>query len=122
VTDRATDIRYAGTGRSRVSYQVRGSGPLDLVFVVGGPVAGDEMAEAPSSQRAFHRLASFSRLITLDFRGIGLSDPIDETVPAIDAMAADILAVLNHLGSTSAAILALDFAAPAAISLAVSEP
>jgi class 3 adenylate cyclase len=113
------DIRFAGAGDSRVSYRVHSDGPLDLVFLVGGPVAGEEITELAASQRALHRLASYSRLITLDFRGIGLSDPIDDSVPAMEAMAADILSVLDDVGSTSAAILALDFAAPAAISLAV---
>ena len=60
---------------SHVAFQVIGDGPLDLVSVGYGNVVSIDMRdEEPHVRRFEERLASFSRLIRFDPRGIGLSD------------------------------------------------
>jgi len=67
-------IRYAKAGEVSIAYRVLGDGPLDLVWVPGLS-SNIEMEWADPFQVGFwRRLASFSRLIAFDKRGMGLSD------------------------------------------------
>jgi pimeloyl-ACP methyl ester carboxylesterase len=69
--------RYARSGDAHIAYQVLGEGGPDLLYLSSGTISIDSIDEEPGFAR-FHRgLASFSRLIRMDLRGIGLSDPID---------------------------------------------
>ena len=70
------ETRYARSeDGSHVAFQVIGDGPLDLVTVGYGNVVSIDMRdEEPHVRRFEERLASFSRLIRFDPRGIGLSD------------------------------------------------
>ena len=71
------ETRYARNGAIHLAYQVLGSGPPDLLMVGPGPNAHVDYAwMEPSLARFMRRLASFSRLVTYDNRGVGLSDPI----------------------------------------------
>jgi class 3 adenylate cyclase len=56
--------------------------------------------------RFLRRLAGFSRLIRLDVRGTGLSDPVSpKDWPTVEQRAEDLLAVLDAVGSERAALL-----------------
>jgi pimeloyl-ACP methyl ester carboxylesterase len=70
--------RYAKSGGVSIAYQVVGEGPKDLVFVPGFVSNVETWWEQPQLARCMERLASFSRLILLDKRGTGLSDPVAE--------------------------------------------
>jgi class 3 adenylate cyclase len=100
-------VRYARShdGQS-VAYQVSGAGPLDLVFIPDWVTNLEVMREEPSIARFFDRLASFSRLICLDKRGSGLSDPVPlGAIPTIEEWMHDVCTVLDDLGSSRAALL-----------------
>src|SRR5262249_61599142 len=73
------ETRYARSGNLHIAYQVVGDGPVDLVFVHGWISHVEHLWEEPSLARFLTRLASFSRLILLDKRGTGLSDPVPST-------------------------------------------
>ena len=71
------ETRYARNGPIHLAYQVLGSGPPDLLVVNSGPNSHvDYMWAEPSVARFLRRLASFSRLILYDSRGVSLSDPV----------------------------------------------
>ena len=56
--------------------------------------------------RLLNRLASFSRLILLDKRGTGLSDPVPlDKLPTLEERMDDLRAVMDAAGSTRAALL-----------------
>jgi class 3 adenylate cyclase len=56
--------------------------------------------------RFLRRLAGFSRLIRLDLRGTGLSDPVSpKDWPTLEQRAEDMLAVLDAVGSERTALL-----------------
>ena len=75
------ETRYARAGDIRVAYQVVGDGPRDLVLVPGF-VSNLEVAwEHPPYERFMRRLSAFARVIALDKRGSGLSDPVDSGLP-----------------------------------------
>ncbi len=96
---------YARSGDLHIAYQVVGEGPLDLVYVPGW-VSHVELAwEEPTLARFLNRLASFSRLITFDKRGTGLSDRVPNTeLPPLEERMDDLRAVMDAAGSKRAAI------------------
>lgn len=100
------DTRYARSGDIHLAYQVLGEGPPNLLTVSSGPGSHvDHQWAEPSSARWLRRLASFSRFITYDNRGVGLSDPVPSTaVPTMDEQVDDIRAVLDATGCERAVI------------------
>jgi class 3 adenylate cyclase len=97
--------QYARSGGLHIAYRVVGEGPLDLVYVPGW-VSHVELAwEEPNLGRFLGRLASFSRLITFDKRGTGLSDRVSPAqLPTLEERMDDLRAVMDAVGSERAAI------------------
>jgi class 3 adenylate cyclase len=100
------ETRYAKSGDVHIAYQVAGEGPVDLVFVTGWITHLELAWEDPVTGRFLRRLASFSRLILFDKRGIGLSDrlPVNE-LPILEERMDDVRAVMDAAGSERAALL-----------------
>jgi class 3 adenylate cyclase len=80
-----------------------GEGPLDLVYTGSWTNQIEHAWELASYRRFLERLASFSRLITFDKRGSGLSDRIAGT-PTLEDRMDDLRAVLDAVGSERAAL------------------
>ena len=97
--------RFARSGKLHIAYQVVGDGPIDLVYVPGW-VSHVELAWAEPEYASFlRRLASFSRLITFDKRGTGLSDRVsDDQLPTLEERIDDLRAVMDAVGSERAAL------------------
>ena len=100
---RASEPRYARNGDVHIAYQVVGSGPLDLVYTPGIWSNLDVMWEWEPWSRYLLRLASFSRLVLFDMRGVGLSDRCREP-PTLEVQMADVGVVMDAAGCESAAI------------------
>ena len=115
------DTRYAKSGDIHIAYQVVGDGPIDLVFLPGLFSQVEHQWEEPSFAHFLGRLASFSRLIPIDARGTGLSDRAP-VLPPMEEQMDDVLAVLDEVGSSSAAFLGLSQAGPMAMLFAASHP
>jgi pimeloyl-ACP methyl ester carboxylesterase len=100
------ETRYAKSGDLHIAYQVVGEGPIDLVFVHGWISHIEHMWEEPSLARFLGGLASFSRLILLDKRGTGLSDPVPlDRLPTLEERMDDVRTVMDAAGSPRAALL-----------------
>ena len=114
--------RYARSGDDHVAYQVIGEGP-DLLFVPGW-VTHVEMAwEVPPLARFLRRLASFSRLIMLDKRGTGMSDPLPRHRHAtLEERMDDVRAVMDDAGSERATLLGVSEGGPMSILFAATHP
>jgi pimeloyl-ACP methyl ester carboxylesterase/DNA-binding CsgD family transcriptional regulator len=98
--------KYATSGDASIAYQVLGDGPVDLVFVMGWVSHLDAFWEEPRFARFLHRLTGFSRLILLDKRGTGLSDPVPlHRLPTLEQRMDDVRAVMDAVGSQRAAVL-----------------
>jgi pimeloyl-ACP methyl ester carboxylesterase len=96
-----------------IAYQVVGSGPIDLVYVMGWVSNLDYFWEEPSYARFLGRLASFSRLILFDKRGTGLSDRVHESdLPTLEQRMDDVRAVLDAVGSDRAALIGVSEGGP----------
>jgi pimeloyl-ACP methyl ester carboxylesterase len=97
--------KYTRSGDIHIAYQAVGEGPLDLVYVQGW-VSHVELAwEEPNLERFLRHLASFSRLITFDKRGTGLSDRVpNDQLPTLEERMDDLRAVMDAVGSERAAL------------------
>jgi len=115
------ETRYARSGEASIAYQVIGDGPLDLVFTPGFVSHLEAAWEEPRLAHFLGRLASFSRLILLDKRGTGLSDPVDRP-PTVQERMDDIRAVMDSAGSDRAALLGISEGRPLCVLFAVSHP
>lgn len=115
--------RYAKNGTVHIAYDVIGDGPVDLLFIPDGIIPIESMTELPSYSRFLKRLASFSRLVRFDRRGMGLSDPITEsTPPTLEQWMDDGRAVMDAAGSARAAVLGVAEGGFVATLLAASHP
>jgi pimeloyl-ACP methyl ester carboxylesterase len=99
------EVRYARNGRVALAYQVFGDGPVDVLFVPGFVSNVELNWELPAFARFLDRLASFARLIVIDRRGTGLSDPFaPEESPSHETMVDDLQAVIDAAGAERVAI------------------
>ncbi len=116
------ETRYVIVDDAEVAYQVTGEGPMDLVYHHGLCQIDLQWDVAPEA--AFNRqLASFSRLILFDRRGTGASERARVTdTPQWERWSEDLLAVLDAVGSSSAAIFAEAEAGATAVLFAAAHP
>jgi len=97
------ETRYAKTlDGVHIAYQVRGEGPIDIVFILGYAANFEVEFEEPHNAAFFERLSSFYRVILFDKRGTGLSDR--RQTPDLDMRADDLRAVLDAVGSDRAVL------------------
>jgi DNA-binding SARP family transcriptional activator/pimeloyl-ACP methyl ester carboxylesterase len=92
--------RYVANDKVHIAYQVLGSGPRDVIFAGGYVSHLEQIWEEPDLARFFQQLATFTRLILFDKRGMGLSDRVGYP-PSLENTVADMLAVMNAVGSTN---------------------
>ena len=105
------ETRYASSGGVNIAYQVLGTGPHDLVFVLGWVSNIEGVWEEPAFARFLTRLSSFSRLILFDKRGTGLSDRVTE-MPSLEVRMDDVRAVMDTVGSERAALFGISEGGP----------
>jgi len=115
--------RYASRGDLDIAYQVIGDGPVDLVVMPGPFIPIDSIDDEPSMYRFYRRLASFSRVIRFDHRGMGMSSKIAsaDTI-TMSCWAEDAVSVMNALGCERATIFGSGFSAMSALLLAADHP
>jgi class 3 adenylate cyclase len=106
-----------------IAYQVIGDGPIDLVVLPGPSIPIDCIDAEPSMHRFHRRLASFSRVIRFDLRGMGLSS----LVPSRDVLgpkfwAEDAISVMDAIGCEQASMLAPGYDSMAGLVLAADHP
>jgi len=117
------DIRFTWNDGFAIAYQVIGRGRQDLVYLPGFASNVDIQWDIPIYARFLERLASFSRLIVIDRRGVGCSDRYPPgQAPTLEAITDDVLAVMEATSSGHATVFAVQEAAFAALLLAASHP
>jgi class 3 adenylate cyclase len=100
------ETKYARSGDFSLAYQVVGNGPFDLVFLPDWVNHVEIQWEEPRQERFLNTLASFSRLILFNPRGMGASDPIPITEnPTAEQWMDDLHTVLDAVGSEQPALL-----------------
>ncbi len=81
-----------------IAYQTVGSGPIDLVWQPDWPGNIDMEWEFPVLRTLLTGLASFSRLIRHDHRGVGLSSR-NVSIPNLETRVADLRLVLDSVSA-----------------------
>src|SRR5262245_60859104 len=114
-------VQYARCGDVSIAYQVLGSGPIDLVFVMGWVSHLEYFWHEPSFARFLRRLAGFSRLILFDKRGTGLSDRTAD-LPSLEERMEDVRAVMHAAQSRRAALLGVSEGGPMCSLFAATYP
>ena len=116
--------KYAKTADGvHIAYQVVGDGPVDLVWVMGWTSNVEAMWDDPHLTRCLLRVASFSRLILFDKRGVGLSDRVPEhLLPSLETRMDDVRAVMDAAGSERAIVLGISEGGPMSILFAATYP
>ncbi len=116
------ETRYAkAPDGTSIAFQVVGTGSVDLVFANGIWSNVELMWEQPLWAHFLERLASFSRLILLDMRGVGCSDRGPEP-PVLELQRDDLAAVMDAAGSKTATIFGVARAATMAMLFAATHP
>jgi class 3 adenylate cyclase/pimeloyl-ACP methyl ester carboxylesterase len=120
----APETRYAKKGDAHIAYQVVGEGQeLDLVLVSTWFSHVEARWDLPGYVHYLGRLSSFSRLISFDKYGIGLSDPIpSKTLPPLEDWMDDVRAVMDAVGLEQAAIMGAGEGSPMAELFAATYP
>ena len=113
--------RYAKSGDLHIAYAVEGDGPIDLVWVPPWISHVEYLWSEPTLERFGKRLTKFSRVITFDRRGSGLSDPF-YGAPTLEEQMDDVLAVMDAAGSERAAICGTLEGGPMAALFAATHP
>ena len=78
MANRPPQTRYAQSSGAKIAFQVSGTGPPDLVMVHGLVSHLDLQWQQAAYRRFVRALEQGGRLIRLDKRGTGLSDPTAE--------------------------------------------
>lgn len=115
--------QYAANGDVNIAYQVLGTGPIDIVFVMGWVSHLEYFWKHHTFASFLEKLASFSRLILFDKRGTGLSDrvPINE-LPTLEQRMEDVHAVMNAVGSERAVLVGVSEGGPMCSLFAATYP
>jgi class 3 adenylate cyclase len=116
-----TETRYAQNGEASLAWTTVGEGPTDLLFLPGIISHVEHVWDDPGMAGFLERLCSFARVILMDRRGTGLSDPLDGALLLEDEVA-DVLAVMDAAGSDSAVLLGYLTGGPLAIKVAADRP
>jgi pimeloyl-ACP methyl ester carboxylesterase/DNA-binding winged helix-turn-helix (wHTH) protein len=123
VTTSVPRVSYAHSGSVNIAYQVVGSGPIDLVFVMGWVSHLEYFWNEPSFARFLTKLSDMARLILFDKRGTGLSDPVPVSeLPSLDIRLDDVRAVMEAAGSRRAVLMGVSEGGPLCSLFAATYP
>jgi pimeloyl-ACP methyl ester carboxylesterase/class 3 adenylate cyclase len=114
------ETRYARSGSLSIAYQVVGKGP-DVVFIPGSLSHVELGWETPPAATMYRRLSGFSRMITFDKRGTGLSDRTAE-LPTLEQRMDDVRAVMDAADCERAAVVGISEGGPMALLFAATYP
>ena len=115
------DTRYAKSGELNIAYQVFGTGSVNLVFIPGWASNVENVWTLDEFAAFANKLAQFARVILLDRRGTGLSDPVVNP-PTLEERMDDVRAVIDAAGWERAAIWGVSEGGPMAMMFAATYP
>ncbi len=118
------EVKYVASGDVHIAYRVIGEGPVDIMFVCGFITHMEQLFEdagVPGISGFFEELASFSRVILFDRRGVGLSDRVGYP-PTLEDTLDDMLAVMRAVDSKRVVLLGYIEGGPNSILFAATYP
>lgn len=115
------ETRYAKSGQLNIAYQVFGEGDVKMVFIPGWASNVENIWTLPEFAEFADKMAQFARVILLDRRGTGLSDPVVNP-PTLEERMDDVRAVLDAAGWERAVIWGISEGGPMAMMFAATYP
>jgi class 3 adenylate cyclase len=115
------ETRYAQRGETTLAWSAAGHGATDLLFLPGIISHVERVWDDPGMAGFLERLCSFARVILMDRRGSGLSDPLDGAL-ALEDEVDDVVAVLDAAGSECAVLFGYLTGGSLAIKVAAERP
>jgi len=113
--------RYAQNGTVSIAWSATGDSPLDLLFAPGLTSHVEHLWEGPTVDGFLRNLTRFARLILMDRRGTGLSDPLQGPI-GLDEEIGDVDAILDSAGSEQVVMMGYAAGAPLCIHYAYRRP
>jgi class 3 adenylate cyclase len=118
-----SDVQYAWNGDVALAYRVVGGGPIDLLYLPGFTSNVELDWDGPAQGRFLRRLASFTRVISMDRRGWGCSDRLSVgSFPPLETLMDDVRVVMDAAHSGKTAIFAAGDNGFLALLFAASHP
>jgi class 3 adenylate cyclase/alpha-beta hydrolase superfamily lysophospholipase len=115
------ETRYVKSDDVHIAYQVLGKGPPDLLFVPGFVSHIEAIWQSPEASALLRRLASFSRLIIFDKRGVGMSDRGSQ-IFTLEQRMHDVQAILDAVASEQAVLFGVSEGGPMSLLYAATYP
>ena len=116
-------VQYTKNGELTLAYQLMGSGRKDLVYLLFETPNVVANWFIPEHARFMERLASFSRLVITDRRGMGCSDGLPPGVsPTLEGLVENLLIVMETANAWPATLLAGNETAMVAMLAAATHP
>lgn len=97
------EVKFVASGDVHIAYTEFGQGSVDILWVCGFVTHMEQLWELQEFSDFFGELASFSRVILFDRRGVGLSDRVGYP-PTMEDTLDDILAIMRDTGSEHAVL------------------
>ena len=120
---RIPSVQYTKNDDFTLAYQVTGLGPHDVIYLLFENVNVAANWLVPEHARFMERLASFSRLVITDRRGMGCSDRLAPgTSPALEQMVDDLLVLAEAANAWPATVFAGNESAFIALLAAATHP
>jgi class 3 adenylate cyclase len=116
--------QYARTDDgTHIAYSITGDGPIDVLLCTEWTFNLDLATEHPALTRLSQRLAQGSRVISMNRRGIGASDPVPvPEMATLESWVEDVAVVLDRVGSARAAVLGVGHGGHVAMVFAATRP
>ena len=115
------ETRYTRSGGVNIAYQVFGDGPVDVVMVPGWFFNVETAWEVTRFARFYRDISAFSRVITFDKRGTGMSDR-DGNAYVLEDRMDDVRAAMDAAGSESAILCGWSEGGPMSMLFAATYP
>lgn len=115
------ETRYAKSGELNIAYQMYGDGDLNLVLIPGWASNVENIWTLKEFVSFAQQIAQFARVVMLDRRGTGLSDPVPEP-PTLEERMDDVRAVMDSAGWDRAAVWGISEGGPMAMMFAATYP
>ena len=117
----AISTGYAKSGELNIAYQVFGTGDVNLVLIPGWASHLENYWTVRGFVGFAEKLAHFARVVMLDRRGTGLSDPVSNP-PTLEERMDDVRAVMDAVGWQRATIWGISEGGPMAMMFAATYP
>lgn len=118
-----SSVEHAPTGEGFVAYRTAGAGPTLVLVNDWFSHVGEVWRPESPFRPVLEGLARFSRLVTFDKRGVGMSDPVPlRGLPTLEEWMDDVRAVLDVLGVDQATLVGKGSGGPMALLFAAAHP